>query len=263
MLLLRHLWLVPLAAIVWATGIWQPIWMLREWFRTRSPFAEWLALKWLVVATVLLVYGSFWLVMQPSQAHNLYIVAPVGLMFAAYCWTFVDSPRWRRIAAVLLIVNVAYHTGLASIQAPEQSLYRHREVVAAAIKWKEPEMFAHRRAFAVDGGPAALDATSRPYDSNRDVQFADIQFHFGPRRVARWTLTVHNRNDRVAFRDVQYLTSYRDHAGELVAQNTNFITDFFQPATAARVEIIDDFIDEPFATATIEAIGAEALVPLR
>ena len=215
MVLLRHLWIVPLALVVWAAGIWQPIWMLREWFRTRSPFAEWAPLKWLVVGTVALVYGSYWFVLEPSQAHAFYVVAPVGFMFAAYCWTFVDSPRWRRIAAAVLVVNVVFHVGQAWIQAPEHSLYRNREVVATAIRLKEPEMFAHRRPFAIDGGPVALQAASRPYDSRRDVQFTDVQFTLGPRRVALWTLTLRNTNDRVAFRDILYLTNYRDERGQV------------------------------------------------
>ena len=49
--------------------------------------------------TVALVYASYWFVLEPPQAHAFYVVAPVAFMFAAYCWTFVDSPRWRRIAA--------------------------------------------------------------------------------------------------------------------------------------------------------------------
>jgi hypothetical protein len=46
MFLLRHLWIAPLAAVVFIAGIWQSLWMLREWFRTQSPFAEWGPLKW-------------------------------------------------------------------------------------------------------------------------------------------------------------------------------------------------------------------------
>ena len=162
MWLLGHVWIVPIAVVVWLAGIWQPIWMLREWFRTRSPLAEWRAIRMLVVGTVALVYASYWFVLEPSQAHAFYVVAPVAFMFAAYCWTFVDSPRWRRIAAVVLVLNIALHIGQAYIQAPMKSLYRNREVVAAAIRLKQPEMFAHRRPFAVAGGPAALQDPMRP-----------------------------------------------------------------------------------------------------
>ena len=263
MLLLRHLWIVPLTLVAWLAGIWQPIWMLKEWFRTRSPFTEWVALKWLVVATVVLVYASYWLVFEPSQAHAFYVVAPVGFMFAAYCWTYVDSPRWRQIAAAVLVVNLLYHTGMAWIQAPEHSLYRNRDVVATAIRMKQPEMFSHRRAFAIEGGPVALEAESRPYDSRRDVQFTDVAFMLGPRRVALWTLTLRNGNDRVAYRDILYLTTYRNQQGEVVVRRSNYIKDVFQPGAVTRLEVNDGSLTQSFATATIEVVGAEALLPIR
>jgi hypothetical protein len=263
MFLARHVWIAPLALVVWAVGIWQPIWMLREWFRTRSPFAEWRPLKWLVVGTVLLVYASFWFVIEPPQAHNLYVIAPIALLFAAYCWTFVDSPRWRRIAAGVLAVNVAYHIGQAWIQAPDKSLYRNRSVVATAIRLKQPEIFAHRRPFAIDGGALVLQDPTRPYDSLRDVKFEDIRLTLGPRRVALWTLTLHNRNERVAFRDVLYLTRYRDDSGQVLLERSDYVKDVFQPKTETAIEVNDGFVEPRFASATIEVMGAEALLPIQ
>ena len=100
MFLLRHWWLTPIAAVVWLVG--------RRGSRSgccANGFAPSRRLpsggrcKWLVAGTVVLVYASYWFVMEPPQAHAFYVVAPLAFMFAAYCWTFVDSPRWRRIAA--------------------------------------------------------------------------------------------------------------------------------------------------------------------
>src|SRR5262249_35143469 len=121
-LLQRRFWIVPLAAVLWLAGMWQPIWMLREWFRNRPALPEWRPLKRLVAGTVLVIYASYWFVLEPSQAHAFYVVAPVALVFAAYCWTFVDSARWRRIAGVLLAVNLAFHIAQAWLQAPDHSL---------------------------------------------------------------------------------------------------------------------------------------------
>ena len=263
MFLLRHLWIAPLAVAVWLAGLWQPLWMLREWFRRQSPFAEWRPLKWLVAATVVLVYASYWFVLEPAQAHAFYVVAPVAFVFAAYCWTFVDSKRWRRIAAAILATNVAFHTSQAWIQAPQKSLYRNREVVAAAIREKQPEMFAHRRAFAIDGGPAFLEAPTRPYDSLKDVQISDTQLTVGPRRVALWTFTLRNANDRVAYRDVLYQTHYRDEHGQVVDQRYDFIKEIFQPGSVARLEVNDGLVARPFVTATIQVLGAEGLLPIK
>jgi hypothetical protein len=262
MFLLRHLWLAPLALVVWFVGIVQPIWMLREWFRSRSPFPEWPWLKWLVAGTVLLVYASYWLVMEPSQAHAFWVTGPVGFMFAAYCWTFIDSPRWRRIAAVLLATNIVFHIGQAWIQAPEISLYRNREVVATAIRLKLPEMFAHRRPFAIDAGPKALEDPSRPWDSVKDVRFSDVELKQGPRHVALWNLTLHNTNRRVAYRDVLYQAFYRDAAGQIVEEHHDYIKQIFQPGTTIAMEVNDGFVNKPFASATIHVLAAEALLPL-
>src|SRR5262249_61815577 len=93
MLLRRNLWVIPMAGVVWLAGLWQPIWMLREWFRARSPLAEWRPLKWLVVGTVALVYGSYWFVLEPAQAHAFYIVAPGAFGVSASCWTHIGPPR--------------------------------------------------------------------------------------------------------------------------------------------------------------------------
>ena len=72
------------------------------------PQPQWAALRRLVLArSVLLVYASYWFVMEPPQAHAFYVLAPIAFMFAAFWWTFVDSPRARRIAAGVLVLNVA------------------------------------------------------------------------------------------------------------------------------------------------------------
>ena len=262
MFLLRHLWLAPFAVVVWFAGIWQPVWMLREWCRTRSTFAEWQSLKWLVAGTVALVYASYWLVMEPSQAHAFYAVSPVAFMFAAYCWTFIDSPRWRRIAATLLALNVVFHVGQAWIQASEISLYRNREVVAAAIRLKEPEMFAHRRAFAIDGGPVSLQDPTRPWNAPVDVEFSNTSLTLGPRRVALWSITLRNTNARVAYRDVLYQATYLDSAGQVVDQRHDYIKQIFQPGASAVLEVNDGFLSRPFASATIKVLAAEALIPM-
>jgi hypothetical protein len=263
MLLRRHLWIVPMAGVVWLAGLWQPVWMLREWFRARSPLAEWRPLKWLVVETVALVYVSYWFVLEPAQAHAFYIAAPVAFVFAASCWTHIDSPRWRQIAAVILAVNIAFHIGQAWIQAPMQSLYHDREPVAEAVRLKQPEMFGHRRPFAIDAGPAVLDDHSRPYNSGQDIQLSEVQPKLGLGRVALWTMILRNRNQRVAYRDIRYLTRYRDESGRMIDERTDYIKDIFQSGTVTALEVNDGLIARPFATATFEVLDAEALLPIK
>ena len=76
----------------------------RQW-PAAMPRLKWAALRLLVAASVLLVYASYWFVMEPPQAHAFYVLAPIAFMFAAFWWTFVDSPRARRIAAGVLVAQ--------------------------------------------------------------------------------------------------------------------------------------------------------------
>src|SRR6185295_10397481 len=176
-----------------------------------------------------------------SQAHAFYVVAPIGFMFAAYCWTFVDSPRWRQIAAGLLAVNVVFHVGQAWIQAPERSLYRNREAVAAAIQLKQPEMFGHRRPTAIDAGPAALNQAIAPYDPKKDLELSDVKVTLTWRRVALWTATLRNRNNHVAYRDIHYELHYHNADGQEVRRHVDYFEDVFEPGSATEVELIDGF----------------------
>jgi hypothetical protein len=258
---LRNRALVPLAIVVWTIGIAQPVWMLIEWFRHRASSPEWTRLRWLVAASVLLVYASYWFVMEPPQAHAFYVLAPIAWLFAAWCWTFIDGPRARIAAAAVLTISIAFHAGLAWAQAPDRSLYKNRAPVAAAVAFKEPEMLAHRRAFAVDGGPSSLQDPTRPYDPTRDIEVTRSVVRIGIAGSLNWTIVVRNANPRVAFRDLQYETTYLDDSGRIVDERHEFIKDIFEPGAVREVLLNDRFLVKPFASATLRIVAAEALLP--
>jgi hypothetical protein len=258
---LRHPFLIPFALVVWAVGIVQPIWMLVEWVRRNTPDPAWSTLRLIVGASVLLVYASYWFVLEPAQAHAFYVLAPIAWLFAAWCWSFVDGPRMRIAAAAVLAINIAFHAGLAWAQAPERSLYKNRAPVAAAITYKQPEMMGHRRAFAIDGGPAVLADPSRPYDPTRDVQVVRSTLQIGIKGSLNWTIVVRNANPRVAFRDLLYVTTYRDAAGRTIDERHEFIKDIFEPGDSREVVLNDRFRTVPFTSAALRIVAAEALLP--
>jgi hypothetical protein len=254
----RRRWLVPFAAPVVVAGLVQPLWMLREWFRTATPFPEWKTLKLLVAGTVLWVYACYWFVMEPAQSHAFYAVAPIALIFAAYCWTFIDSAGGRRAAAFLIAVNIVFQIGLVRGHA-DRSLYNDRAVPVAAIRAKQPEMLAHRRAFAIDAGPAVLQDPARPYDALRDIELSHRACTIGRDGVVFWTLTLRNTNPLVAYRDVLYGTSYGERG-----QRHEFIRQVWQPGDAKTIEVNDDLARGASCEgATIRVLGAEALLPIR
>jgi hypothetical protein len=160
------------------------------------------------------------------------------------------------------VLNVVVHAGLAWTQAPELSLYKNRAVVAAAVRLKSPEMFAHRRDFAVDGGPLALSDRSRPYDPVREFHVLQSRWQPGPGRSLHWTITVRNDSTAVAFRDPLYVSTYVDGSGAVVEQRHERIKDIFQPGETRTIDLNDGFAGPPFSNATLQIVAAEALLPL-
>ena len=255
-----HPWIAPLAGVALLAGLVQPVWMLGSFFRRGSGRPDWTSLRAVVAFTVLLVYVSYCFVTEEPQAHAFYVVAPIALIYAAECWRFIDSPRWRRVAAVILAVNVAFHAGLAWSQAGDHSLYTNRPVIAAAIRDKQPQVFAHRRPYAIGAGPRALDDHSRPYDlADLTIDRHTVQRGFGGAAV--WTLTVTNRNSRVAFRNLVYAATYLDGEGANVQQHEDVIKDVLQPGRTKEFRFADTIVDRPLADARIVIRAAEALLP--
>jgi hypothetical protein len=261
----RHPWLVPLAGLVWLVGILQPFWMLLEVIRParRWPHpetaAQWRAMRWILLDSILIVYASYWFVMEPPQAHAFYVLAPIALCLAAYCWTFVDSRRMRAAAATVLAMNVVFHAGLAIAQAPEKSLYKRRDVVVAAIQTKQPEVLGHRRPFAIDAGPYQLSAAT-PHDPGHDVVVRSAVYSRRAGSAVHWTVTVANLNPRVAYRDLLYFATYRSASGVETVRH-EFIKDILRACESRVVDLNDGYVTTPFDAASFRVVAAEALVP--
>jgi len=262
---MRHLWLAPLAVIVWLIGVVQPLWMAVELVRPTASWpkpdamAQWRSMRWLLLSAVVLTYASYSFVMEPAQAHAFYVLAPIALCFAAYCWTFVDSPRMRRVAAGILAMNIAFHAGLAIAQAPERSLYKRRDIVVAAIRDRQPEILGHRRPFAVDAGPYQL-TTAIPHDPVADLAVLRSTYAKRTGSAVHWTVTIENRSPRVAYRDLLYYATYRHTDGTETVRH-EFIKDILRACESRVVEINDGYVTEPYQDATFRIVAAEALVP--
>lgn len=260
MFVLRHVWIAPLLAVVWVVGIVHPVWMLWQWFARRHPTREdWVAVKWLAAATVALVSASYCFVVEPPQAHAFYLTLPIAFVYAAYCFAFLDSPRWRAIAAAILAVNIAYHFGLALAEAPDRSIYKNRIVVAEAVARPDPDVLAHRRGFAMDAVAGDDQAVRNP---GRDVVLADPVWSIHVIRAVLWNMTVRNESTSYAYRDLLYRTTYRDAQGRVLETRHGLVRDVFQPGEPKRVEVNDGSVTVPFTSATIEVALAEALTPL-
>jgi hypothetical protein len=262
--LAAHPAIVIPAIVVAVASVIQPLWMLAALCRParRWPFAEglapWLALRRLVALLIALVVASYAFVMEAPQAHAFYALAPVALVVAAYCWTLIDSHRWRLVAAALLACNILLHSGIAIARLPD-SLYKHRDVVVAAIASKRPDMLAHRRPFARDAEPYAF-VDGAPADARRDLVVSRPSFRPAYSSSVHWTVTVANGSSGVAYRDLLYLTTYRAADGRRVERQA-VIKDIFEPCESRVVDLNDGVVGIPFDDASIAIIAAEALAP--
>jgi hypothetical protein len=260
-LLSRHPWLVPLAAVAWVVGFVHPVVMLLSWFRRRHPSRpDWPALRLLVAGSILVVYAAYFFVMEPPQAHAFYVLSPIAFVFAGYCWSFVDRPRWRKVAAVVLGVNIAFHLGLALTMGPERSMYRNRAIVAAAVAERDTNYFSHRREYAMDAVPALDRGTTR--DPRDELAVVALDWSIGPGKAILWNVTVRNTSANRAYRDLLYHATYQDAAGRIVMDRHALIRDAIQPGETRKFSVNDGAADIPFVRAQMAIVLAETLKPL-
>jgi hypothetical protein len=258
----QHLWLVPVAGLTGALGIIHPVWMATTAFRRRSTLPDWPAVRWLAVLTVLLVSTSYFFVMEPAQARSFYIVAPVALAYAAYCWTFLDSPRWRMIAAGVVAVNLLLRASLALIHASGPSLYLDRPLLVEAIRMQEPDLFAHRRPYARDVAPDELASAVVGADAPGDLVVEGAAMSRAFRDLTVWSLAVHNRSTRVAYRDLRCETRYEDRTGTVIEQHDEDVWIVVQPGETVRTQVIDGARwTQAMAHADARIVAAQPLRP--
>jgi hypothetical protein len=103
MLIVRHPWIVPLAAVVLVAGWVQPVWMLGSAFRPlrvydasagqgrRERRSGWLPCALWSRSPSFSSTRAIGSSRRP-QAHAFFAVAPIAI-FAASCWVLIDSPR--------------------------------------------------------------------------------------------------------------------------------------------------------------------------
>jgi hypothetical protein len=254
--------------VAFVAGIMQPIWTAASWFRvatgltTDGPTADnrWRFLKWLVVATVLIIYFSYWFVIEPPQAHAFYLLAPIAFVYAFYCWSFIDSRRWRAVAGVVLACSIVYHAGMVIGRVPERSLYKNRQVAAAAVYHRTPDVLGHRRPYAIEGAPPPDVFVATP--ALTEVRLVNATWSRGAGGMLLWTMTVRNGSSGNAYRDVYYHVIYRDAGGHQVGERYDVVAEVLQPGQAVTLTgLIHGFIPE-FAAADIRLLRAERLVPL-
>ncbi len=256
-----HWWLIPAAAILWLIGLLHPFWMALTAFRRSSRHTAWPAVRWTLVGAAALVSISFFFSAAPAQARSFYLMAPVGFVYAAYAWTFVDSRRARAIAGIVLGLNVFLQASLAATRVSGPSLYMNRERVLQAIRLDRPELFAHRRGWGRDVTPPLLVSSIEGADPARDLAVTQRSLRQAFRELTVWSIVVHNRSSHLAYRDLTSEISYFDAAGQVLDVRREPVWLMIEPGESRAVQVVDGARwRADFARAEIRIAHAEPLL---
>ena len=263
----QHAWLAPFAVVVGLAGVVQPVLMALLWFKKDPGNPHWRPLRWVVLATIVVLYFSYFLASNKDpQAHAFYVVAPLAMLYAFHCFRQIDSPRFRKVAAAVLVLGFVYHAGLAAARLGERSLYKNRRVAVAAIGTKIPEVFGHRRGFTRDVGPIpALERTPAFAVANEqgDLRVSVDGWRRGAGGSSLFDLTIQHTGSVAAYRDLRYVTEYRAVSGEMVRTGEGKVYQFIQPGQTLRLVAFNEGgVDERAARATFRVVGAERVVPV-
>jgi hypothetical protein len=258
-----HWWLIPPVLFLWLLGLVHPIWMALTAVRRTRTHADWPMVRALFIATVLLVSGSFFFTVAWAQSTSFYVVAPVSFVYAAYCWTFNDSPRARRLAAVVLSVNLVAQVSLALSRLSGPSLYMDRPLVTQAIAERTPGRFANRRPWGRDVTPDVLASTIVDANPAVHLEIESAEPSRYVRDVISWTFVVRNRSSTVAYRDLLCELRYFDSAGSVVERHREVVWMVVQPGEMRRGTVVDDSRrDAGKAKAELRVVDAQPLRPV-
>lgn len=263
----EHPWLAPFAVVVGLAGLIQPVVMAVMWFKKNPGDPHWRPLKWMVLATIVFLYFSYFLASNKDpQAHAFYVVAPLAMLYAFHCFRQIDSSRFRTVAAAVLVLGAVYHAGLAAARLGERSLYKNRRVVVAAMNTKIPEILGHRRPFTRDVGPIpALESTPAFALANEqgDLRISVDGWRRGAGGSSLFDLTIQHTGTAAAYRDLRYVTEYRAASGEMVRTGEGKVHEFVQPGQTLRLMAFNEGgVDERAARAAFRVVGAERVVPI-
>ncbi len=269
-------WVMPFLIVVVPAGVLHPLWMAVALVRRGpAPAPDWSRVRLLLLATVLLIYASYFWSIRGPQAHSFYVVFPVAALFACACWReFVPAggrraKLWTRVAGVVLAANAATHLALAIDRWPAKSLYTDRAVVAAAIARENDRLLGDRRDTVVrheDHRPRPIDRVdARAYlraEPQDDLQVVSADWAPVLGRVSRFSVTLDNRSRVAAWIDIRFATTYRDASGRLVDVREGVIKRLIQPGERRHFKhVTDGWVPARATSATFTIVDAERVIP--
>jgi len=282
LLFLRHPVVAVVVIPVAIAAVLHPLWMAISAFRPSGPgnpaAQDWMRVRLLVLATIVLITGSYYFSVRGPQAHSFYIAFPVSALFAFTCWDVRARaaggrfPHLERVAAVVIAANMVLHAGLAIDRLHRQSLYVDRGLAAAAIKDRNDRYLGDRR----DTAHGQSGREPRPADRVTDIDAyrsatatGDLQIttaQWTPRvdRISSFELRILNHSRAAAWLDLRIAATYADPAGTALETREVVIKQILQPGESrAWSGIADGLIPQGAASASLAITGAEKAIPRR
>jgi hypothetical protein len=108
---------------------------------------DWKQIKHLMAGTLVLLYLSFLFANEkPPAAHSYYVMLPVSMLYAFYCWRpFLAKRSWQRFGLVVIVCAIIFQVGLAIDNFRNHSLYLNRGIVQDAIDSIDYRILGERR----------------------------------------------------------------------------------------------------------------------
>jgi len=144
----EHLWLTPVLLLLLVVGILQPLAMIVIWF-LKNDTQDWPAIKWLTLASIVLLCTSFMFSLKAPASHTFYLMLPIAMIYSFYCWAkYLAKPKWQKFAMLVLACGVVFHLALAIDHFKRISMYVDRSIPAAAIEKRDYRILGERRSGA-------------------------------------------------------------------------------------------------------------------
>jgi hypothetical protein len=142
----EHLWLALFVLFLTIAGLTQPVLLIILWFKKHHEQKDWIAIKYLTLATLALLYALYLFSFRPPHSHTFYIVLPLAMLYSFYGWSpYLRRRGWQIFAAVVLVCGLIFHTGLAMHRRARTSMYTNRALVQRAIEARDYRILGERR----------------------------------------------------------------------------------------------------------------------
>ncbi len=137
----------PFIAVLTLVGFLQVAYLVVSFFLNSAlQSAEGKRVKWLTFFSIGMLYGSFIFSIKGPSPHTFYILLPVSMLYAFFCWqTLWAKPFWRKVAIFVLIFGFCFHLHLAHNHFKHHSLYKNRTLPQKAITLKNYKILGSRR----------------------------------------------------------------------------------------------------------------------